>query len=281
LVQPPPPALIVGLRFPSRARGPYWVGDVNRTRTATALVEGREAAAGLRSTVRGPSLKQQIKRGVHKIRSPSNPRQVQTEPRGDQTGCADRRISALASNLPGRLTAGTVLCTYERQSHLERRHCDLKQTRKVRPIFPHSDERITALVSVVGLALLTFGLIEAGLRNASTLTTIYPDGSPRPRSPCDRMQHPRRRLRPRPHLHRRRHPPRSPHPNPTPHPRTTQNPAPWRRATTTSPHQLRKMELTKLFFREVRGAVARNLLREPRFDQAADLDFAIAGGADH
>jgi hypothetical protein len=73
-------------------------------------------------------------------------------------------ISALATNLPGRLTAGAVLRTYKQQSHVERRHRDLKQTLKVRPIFLHNDDRITALVSIVGLALLTFGLIETELR---------------------------------------------------------------------------------------------------------------------
>jgi hypothetical protein len=73
-------------------------------------------------------------------------------------------ITALATNLPGRLTAGAVLRTYKQQAHVERRHRDLKQTLKVRPIFLHNDDRITALVSIVGLALLIFGLIETELR---------------------------------------------------------------------------------------------------------------------
>jgi hypothetical protein len=34
----------------------------------------------------------------------------------------------------------------------------------VRPIFLHNDDRVEALVSVVGLALLVFGLIESELR---------------------------------------------------------------------------------------------------------------------
>jgi hypothetical protein len=73
-------------------------------------------------------------------------------------------ISALATNLPGRLTAGAVVRTYKQQAHVERRHRDLKQTLKVRPIFLHNDDRITALVSIVGLALLIFGLIKTELR---------------------------------------------------------------------------------------------------------------------
>ena len=49
---------------------------------------------------------------------------------------------------------------------VERRHRDLKQTLKVRPIFLHNDDRIYALTSIIGLALLVFGLIESQLRQA-------------------------------------------------------------------------------------------------------------------
>jgi hypothetical protein len=73
-------------------------------------------------------------------------------------------ITALATNLPSRLSAARVLSTYKRQWMVERRHRDLKQTLRVRPIFLQNDDRIEALVGVVGLALLTFGLIETELR---------------------------------------------------------------------------------------------------------------------
>jgi hypothetical protein len=46
------------------------------------------------------------------------------------------------------------------------RHRDAKQTLRVRPLFLHNDDRIAALISVVGLALTVFGLIEAGVRRA-------------------------------------------------------------------------------------------------------------------
>ncbi len=62
---------------------------------------------------------------------------------------------------------------------IERRHRDLKQTLRVRPIFLHNDDRVEALVSVVGLALLTFGLIEAELRKAlgnEQLPGLLPEG---------------------------------------------------------------------------------------------------------
>ena len=75
-------------------------------------------------------------------------------------------IYALATNIPGHLTAGKVLRLYKDQEVVERRHRDPKQTLKVRPIFLHNDDRIHALISSVGIALLIFGLIETSLRQA-------------------------------------------------------------------------------------------------------------------
>jgi hypothetical protein len=76
-------------------------------------------------------------------------------------------IYALATNLPGtRLTAGQVLRDYKGQQIVERRHRDYKQTLKVRPIFLHNDDRIYALTSIIGIALLIFGLIETETRKA-------------------------------------------------------------------------------------------------------------------
>ena len=76
-------------------------------------------------------------------------------------------IYALAANIPGqRLTAGQVLRTYKEQQIVERRHRDYKQTLKVRPIFLHNDDRIYALTSIIGIALLIFGLIETEVRKA-------------------------------------------------------------------------------------------------------------------
>jgi transposase len=88
-------------------------------------------------------------------------------------------ITALATNLPGRLSAARVLCTYKQQWMVERRHRDLKQTLRVRPIFLQNDDRIEALVGVVGLALLVFGLIEAQLRKRlgeEQLPGLLPEG---------------------------------------------------------------------------------------------------------
>jgi transposase len=74
-------------------------------------------------------------------------------------------IYALASNLPG-VTAQELLRLYKDQSLVELRHHDLKGSLRVRPIFLHNDRRIEALVSIVGLAILVFGLIELDLRRS-------------------------------------------------------------------------------------------------------------------
>jgi hypothetical protein len=88
-------------------------------------------------------------------------------------------IYALATNLPGRLSANRVLELYKNQQIVERRHRDYEQTLKVRPIFLHNDDRIYALTSIVGLALLIFGLIESQLRHAlddEQLPGLLPEG---------------------------------------------------------------------------------------------------------
>jgi hypothetical protein len=89
-------------------------------------------------------------------------------------------IYALATNLPGRITAGQVLRLYKDQQIIERRHRDMKQTLKVRPIFLHNDDRVHALISIIGISLLIFGLIEARTRAAlgedQELPGLLPEG---------------------------------------------------------------------------------------------------------
>jgi hypothetical protein len=89
-------------------------------------------------------------------------------------------IYALATNLPGRLSASRILRLYKDQFRVELRHRDAKQTLRVRPLFLHNDDRIAALVSVVGLALLVFGIIEARVRHGlgpdQPLSGILPEG---------------------------------------------------------------------------------------------------------
>lgn len=87
-------------------------------------------------------------------------------------------LYALATNLPdppGRtLTALDVLEVYKDQWIVEQRHRDLKQTLHVRPIFLHNDDRIHALIAVIGITLLIYGLIEADLRAALGPDTALP-----------------------------------------------------------------------------------------------------------
>ncbi len=93
-------------------------------------------------------------------------------------------LYALATNLSdpseGTLSALEVLRIYKEQWIVEQRHRDLKQTLRVRPVFLHNDDRIEALIAVVGIALLIFGLIEAELRAALgdgvPLPGILPEG---------------------------------------------------------------------------------------------------------
>lgn len=89
-------------------------------------------------------------------------------------------LYALATNLTDPLTVRDVLSIYKQQWIVEQRHRDAKQTLKVRPVFLHNDARIDALVAVIGLALLVFGLIEADLRRriapATSLPGLLPEG---------------------------------------------------------------------------------------------------------
>jgi len=89
-------------------------------------------------------------------------------------------IYALATNQPGRLTAGAVLRLYKQQHTVELAHRANKSVLNVRPIFLHNDDRIAALISIVGLALLIYGLIETDLRQAlepdQHLPGLLPEG---------------------------------------------------------------------------------------------------------
>lgn len=101
------------------------------------------------------------------------------QPAIDQAASFDG-IYALATNLPGQITAGQILRLYKDQQIVERRHRDMKQSLKVRPIFLHNDDRVYALLSILGISLLIFGLIEARTRAAlgdeQQLSGLLPEG---------------------------------------------------------------------------------------------------------
>jgi hypothetical protein len=92
-------------------------------------------------------------------------------------------LYALATNLVGPPGVAEVLGMYKDQWVVEQRHRDLKRPRplRVRPVFLHNDDRIEALISIVGIALLVFGLIEADVRHRlprdrSWLPGLLPEG---------------------------------------------------------------------------------------------------------
>ncbi|MHB8671366.1 MAG: IS1634 family transposase [Acidimicrobiales bacterium] len=89
-------------------------------------------------------------------------------------------VYALATNLCGRLSVSEVLRIYKQQSLVECSHRNAKGPLRVRPIFLHNDDRIEALITIVGLALVVFGLIELDVRNAlgpdEVIDGLLPEG---------------------------------------------------------------------------------------------------------
>lgn len=72
---------------------------------------------------------------------------------------------ALLTNLGPDTDAAEVLYRYKDQPVVERRYGDLKGPLAVAPVFLRHNQRITALVTVICLALLIFCLIEREVRN--------------------------------------------------------------------------------------------------------------------
>ena len=62
------------------------------------------------------------------------------------------------------LTADQLFAAYKRQHLIEGRFADFKGPLAVRPVFLHTNRRITALVGVISLALLLYGLVERTVR---------------------------------------------------------------------------------------------------------------------
>lgn len=93
----------------------------------------------------------------------------------------DERAIAEAMRLDGRYClvtndrhtpADELFAAYKRQHLIESRFTDLKGPIKVRPLFLHTNRRIAALLAVISLALLLYGLIERQVRRAlDTLTS--------------------------------------------------------------------------------------------------------------
>jgi hypothetical protein len=167
-----------------------------RAARARALARAEDALARARRGLGGPhyKTKAQVDRRVATILAPvegllrattgEDERGRPTlsfsrDPEAIRQAASGDGVYALLTNLPGRLSATRVLRLYKQQWQVERRHRDLKQTLRVRPIFLHNDDRIAALVSVIGIALLVFGLIESEVRSRlgdGELPGLLPEG---------------------------------------------------------------------------------------------------------
>jgi transposase len=87
----------------------------------------------------------------------------------------DEQALAAAERLDGRyclvtnerqLSADELFAAYKRRHLIESRFADFKGPLQVRPVFLHSNKRIAALLAVISLALLLYGLIEREVRRA-------------------------------------------------------------------------------------------------------------------
>lgn len=86
---------------------------------------------------------------------------------------------ALITNLPGHIEAAEVFQRYKGQATVERRYGEFKGPLAVAPMFLHNNRRITALLTVITLALLVYCLIERQVRQAlgpaQTMRGFYSD----------------------------------------------------------------------------------------------------------
>ena len=94
----------------------------------------------------------------------------------------DQQAIAQAEQLDGRyclvsndhtLSADELFAAYKRQHLIEGRFADFKGPLAVRPVFLHNNRRIAALVAVISLALLLYGLLERTVRRG--LETLRAD----------------------------------------------------------------------------------------------------------
>lgn len=85
---------------------------------------------------------------------------------------------------PAQADAAEVLVRYKGQETVERRYGNFKGPLAVAPLYLTSNRRITALVTVICLALLIFCLVERGVRRAIapqlTLEGLYVGRSAKP-----------------------------------------------------------------------------------------------------
>ena len=92
---------------------------------------------------------------------------------------ADGWYALLSTLDPAEADAAEVLIRYKGQPMVERRYSDFKGPLAVAPVFLQHNRRISALITVICLALLVFCLIERQVRQAlgghQTMRGLYPD----------------------------------------------------------------------------------------------------------
>ncbi|MFG1711330.1 IS1634 family transposase [Nonomuraea sp. M3C6] len=99
----------------------------------------------------------------------------------DAEASADGWYALLTNLPPDQADAADVLIRYKGQHIVERRYSDIKGPLAIAPMFLKHNRRITALISVICLALLIFCLIERQVRHAllpETRLLFHPGNSP-------------------------------------------------------------------------------------------------------
>lgn len=97
----------------------------------------------------------------------------------DEQAAADGWYALLTNIPPDQADPAKILTDYKGQGAVERRYGEFKGPLAVAPMFLQDNKRITALITVIALALLVFCLIERQVRRAiggdEKITGLYPD----------------------------------------------------------------------------------------------------------
>jgi transposase len=108
----------------------------------------------------------------------------------DAEAAADGWYALLTNLEPGQASPAEVLRRYKGQHVVERRYGEFKGPLAVAPLFLKTNRRITALITVICLALLIFCLVERQVRNAlaphGEMMTGLPGYGPAPARPTGR-----------------------------------------------------------------------------------------------
>ncbi len=108
----------------------------------------------------------------------------------DAEAAADGWYALLTNLEPGQASPEEVLRRYKGQHVVERRYGEFKGPLAVAPLFLKTNRRITALITVICLALLIFCLVERQVRNAlaphGEMMTGLPGYGPAPARPTGR-----------------------------------------------------------------------------------------------